>query len=139
MSSDSVSLICWYNDTIAVNMTNNPKYVNGIVKSVMVKKIIALHELVEKIYRITKINSSGHQIHLICKCPVSYGNYQAVGISDDDDCHAMLELCSSEHNIELYVKKDNVFHPEPENHGQFTRMLDLDNESTGFISSVYNT
>jgi len=76
---------------------------------------------------------------LTCKWPISHENYQAVGISDDDGCHAMLELYSSEHNIELYVKKDIVIHREPEDHGQFTHMLDLDNESTCFMSSVYNT
>jgi len=63
----------------------------------------------------------------------------AVGISDDDDCHAMLELCSSKHSIKLYVKKDIVIHQEPEDHGQFTRMLDLDNESTSFMPLIYNT
>ena len=105
----------------------------------VVRKSFARCELIENIHRIIKINPSEHPLHLTCRWPESHENYQAVGISDDDDCHAMLELCSSDHNIELYVKKDNVFHPEPENHGQFTRMLDLDNESTGFISSVYNT
>jgi len=94
--------------------------------------------LIEKIHRITKINSSEYQLHLTCKWPVSYGNYQVAGISDDDDYHAMLELCSSDHNIELYVKKDTIFHPEPEDHGHFTRMLDLINESTGFMLPVYN-
>jgi len=89
--------------------------------------------LIEKIHRNTKINSSEHQIDLTCKWSVSHENYQAAGISDDDDCHAMLELYSPEHNIELYVKKCTMIHREPEDHGQFTRMLDLDNESTGFM------
>ena len=36
-------------------------------------------------------------------------------ISNDDDCHAILELCSREkHTIELYVEKDIVIHREPE-------------------------
>ena len=73
--------------------------------------------MIEKIHRIIKINPSEHQLHLICKWPVSHENYQAVGISDDDDCHAMLELCSSEHNIELYVEKDIGIHRESEDHG----------------------
>ena len=61
-------------------------------------------------------------------------------ISDDDDCRAILELYArEEHTIELYVEKDILIHREPEGHGQLTRMLDLDNESTGFISLIHNT
>ena len=62
-----VSLVCWYNGTLIVDMEGNPKYVNGVVKSVMANKPITLHELVEKIHWITKINSNEHQIYLTCK------------------------------------------------------------------------
>ena len=120
-------------------MNNKPSYVNGMIKHMVVRKSFSRCELIEKIHRITKINPNEYQLHLTCKWPVSHGNYQAVRISDDDDCHAMLELCSSDHSIELYVEKDIAFHLEPEDHGHFTSMLDLDNESTGFMSLVYNT
>ena len=93
-----------------IDRDNIPSYVNGIVKPMVVRKSFIRCELIEKSHRITKINSSEHQLHLTCKWPVSHGNYQAVGISDDDDCHAILELCSSEHSIELYVKKDTIIH-----------------------------
>jgi len=105
----------------------------------VVRKSFIWCELIEKVYRITKINPSEHQSHLTCKWSVSHGNYQPVGISDDDDYHAILELCSAEYNIELYVKKDIMIHRKSEGYRQFTRMLDLDNESTGFRSPVYNT
>ena len=74
-------------------------------------------KLIKKIHRIIKINPSERQLHLTCKWSVSHEHYQAVEISDDDDCHAMLELCSSKHNIELYMKKDIVIHRELEDHG----------------------
>ena len=93
--------------------------------------------MLEKVHRITKINPNEHQLYLTCKWPVSQRNYQAVGMLDDDDCHAILELCSSEHSIKLYVEKDIVIYRAPEDHRQFT-MLDLDNESTGLMLLVYN-
>ena len=63
-----------------------------------------------------------------------------MGILNDDDCSAMLELCTrEEHTIELYVEKEILIRREPEGHGQLRRMLDLDNESTGFISLIHNT
>ena len=137
MSSDRVSLLCWFNDKLTIDRDNSSSYVNGIVKPMVIRKILC--ELIEKVHQITIINPGKHQIHLVCKWPVSHENYQAVGISDDDGCHAMFELFSAEHNIELYVKKDNVIHRKPQGHGQFTHMLNLDNESTGFMSPVYNT
>ena len=82
----------------------------------IVRKSIIRCELIEKIHRITKINPNEHQIHLTCKWPVSHGSYQAVGISDDENCLVILELCSSEYNIELYGKKDIMIHREPEDH-----------------------
>jgi len=139
MSSDHVPLLCWFNGKLIIDRDNISSYVTGIVKFMIVRKSFIRCEMIEKIHQITKINSSEHQLHLTCKWPVSHGNYQAVGISDDDDCHAMLELCSSEHSIELSVKKDIVIHRAPKDHGQFTCILDLDNESTGFMSPVYNS
>ena len=85
-----VPLIYWYNGTLTVDMEGNPKYVNGVVKPVMVNKPIILHELVEKIYRITKINSNEHQIHLTCNWPLAQGRFIVVPITDDDDTGAML-------------------------------------------------
>ena len=90
MSSDTVSLICWYNDTVTVDITNNPKDVNGIVKHVMVRKSITLCELVEKFHRITKINSNKHQINLICNWPITQEYFIVVPIADDDNT----EQCS---------------------------------------------
>ena len=55
----------------------------------------------------------------------THGNHQAVGISDDDDCQAMLELCSSEHSIKLYIEKDTVIHRESEDYGQFTHVCSI--------------
>ena len=69
----------------------------------IVRKSFIRYELIEKIHRITKINPSEYKAHLACKWPVSHGNCQAVWISDDDDYHAILELYSSEHSIELYI------------------------------------
>ena len=54
--------------------------------------------------------------------------------------HAMLELCAfEEHTIKLYVEKDILIYREPDGHRQFTRMLDVVNESTCFISPIHNT
>ena len=117
-------------------MTNNPKYVNGIVKSVMVKKIIALHELVEKNLSITKINSNEYKINLTCNWPITQGRFIVMPITDDEDTRAMLALHPSVNLIEIYVKKSSMSH---QTHGEFTRMLDLDNESTCFLSLVHNT
>ena len=38
--------------------------------------------------------------------------------------------------IELYVEKDYVSHQLPEDHREFSCILDLDNQSTGFLSLV---
>jgi len=49
------------------------------------------------------------------KWPIAHGKYQAMRLSDDDDCRAMLELCArDEHTIESYVEKDIVIHRESE-------------------------
>ena len=91
----------------------------------------------EKVHQITKINPNEHHSHLTCKWP-AYGDYQVLRISDNDDTYAMLEMSKVEHTIKLYVEKDTVSHRLPEGHGEFTCMLDLDNESTDFISLVHN-
>ena len=59
-------------------------------------------------------------------------------ISDDDDTRAMLEISTVEHTIEFYAEKDTMSHRLPESHEKFTRMLDMDNESTSFMPSVHN-
>ena len=67
--------------------------------------------MIEKVGRITKINPNEYQFHLTCKWSIAHEKYQAVGISDDDDYHAMLELCAhEEHTIKLYMEKDTVIH-----------------------------
>ena len=48
----------------------------------------------------------------------------------------MLELCSSVNIIELYVEKEFVSYQLPKVLGEFSRMLDLDNESTSFMLPV---
>ena len=78
-----------------LDMDNNPSYVNGIVKHMIVRKSFIRCELIKKIHRNTKINPSEHQLHLTCKWPVSHENYQTVGISYDDDCHALNYVRSS--------------------------------------------
>ena len=90
----------------------------------------------EKIHQITKINPKEHQIHLTCNLPVAQGRFTAVKISDDDDIRAILELYSGINLIKLYMEKNTVRHRM---HEKFTRMLDLDNESTSFMSSMHNT
>ena len=92
MSSDHVPLLCWFNSKLTIDRDSNPSYVNGIIKSMIARKLFTMCELIEKIHRITKINPSEHQIHLKCKWSISHANYQAVGISNDDDSHAILEL-----------------------------------------------
>ena len=48
----------------------------------------------------------------------------------------MLALHSGVNSIEIYVEKSSVSH---QTYGEFTRMLDLENESMGFLSLVHNT
>ena len=105
MSNDCVPLLYWFNGKLTIDRDNNPSCVNRIVKPMIFRKSFTRCELIEKIHRIIKINLSEYQLHLTCKWPLSHENYQAVGVSNDDDCHAMLELCLSEHNLELYVEK----------------------------------
>ena len=57
-------------------------------------------------------------------------------ITDDDDTRAMFELHPFVNSIEIYVEKKDASH---QMHGEFTRVLDLDNESTGFMSPIHNT
>jgi len=66
MSSSNVSLFCWYNGTLTIDRDNNVMYVNGIVKPVIVRKPITMHELVEKVHQIIKISISEHYIHFTC-------------------------------------------------------------------------
>ena len=51
----------------------------------------------------------------------------------------MLETSMVEHTTMLYVEKNVVSHLLPECNGEFTCMLDLDNESIAFMSPVHNT
>ena len=60
MSNANVSLLCWFNGTLIIDRDNNSTYVNEIVKSVTVRKLITRRELVEKVYQITKINPNEH-------------------------------------------------------------------------------
>jgi len=59
-----------------------------------------------------------------------------VGISNDDNTRAMFELYLVINIIELYMEKDSGSHQLPESHEKLSRILDLDNESTGFMSLV---
>ena len=90
----------------------------------------------EKIHRIAKINANEHQIYLTCNWPVAQWRFTVVPISDDDDTRAILELHPGVNSIEIYMEKDNVSY---QMHREFTHMLDLDNESTCFMSSMHNT
>ena len=132
----SVPLFCRYTGTLTIDVKGNSKYVNVVVKSVMINKSITLRELVEKIHRIIKINSNEHQIHLTCNWPLAQERFRVVSIADDDYTSAIIELHPFVNSVEIYVEKEDVSHRIPE---KFTRMLDLDNESTGFISPVHNT
>ena len=106
MCNTNVHILCWFNDRLTLDRNNNLSYVNGIVKSILVRKSITRRELIEKVYRIIKINPNEHQFHLTCKWPIAHGKYQAVRILDDDDCRDMFELCArEEHTIELYIEK----------------------------------
>ena len=133
MSSVNVPLLYWFDGTLTID--NNPMHVNRVVKLVIVRKSITRHELVEKIHQTIKINLNKHQRwaldSLICNWLVAQGQFQTVGISDDDDTWAMLELYSIVNSIELYVEKDTL---SLWVHGEFTHMLNLDNESTSFMS-----
>ena len=104
----------------------------------IVRKSITMHELVEKVHQITQINPNEHQIHLTCKWPIAHGHYQSIGISDDEDTCVMLELFPIVNTIELYVDKDIVSHQMHEDYGESAHMLNLNNESTGFMSQVHN-
>jgi len=95
-----------------------------------------MHKLVEKLHQITKINSNDHQIHLSYKWPVAHKHYQTVKILNDDVIRAMLELYPIIDTIELYAKKDSMSHKLPEGRGEFSCMLNLDDESTWFMSPV---
>jgi len=136
MFNVSVLLLCWFNDKLTIDKQNKSTYVDKIVKPMLVRKSITRHELVEKIHHIARNNPNDYQIHVICKWFVAHEHYQTVKISDDDDIHVILELYRVTNIIELYVKKDFVSHLLPEGYGEFSRMLDLDNESTSFMSSV---
>ena len=127
MSCASVSLVCWFNGILTIDMYNNPRYINGVGKPMIVRKSITWHELVEKIYRITKINPKEYQIQLTCNCPIRQGHFTTVSISDNDDTRTILELHHGMNLIEIYVEKDSVSHRM---HGEYTFMLDLVNEST---------
>jgi len=48
----------------------------------------------------------------------------------------MLELHPFVYLVEKYVEKEDMSHRI---HREFTRMLDLDNESMGFMPPVHNT
>ena len=56
----SVPLLCWFNDTLIIDNDNNPVYVNGIIKLVIVRKSITRHKLVTKVHQIIKINPNEH-------------------------------------------------------------------------------
>ena len=92
-------------------------------------------ELVEKIHHILKFNPNDYQIHLTWKWPVTYGCYQAVVIADDEDtCYAWVVFLREYHRVD--VKKVFMSLQLHEVQEEFSRMLDLDNKSMGFISPV---
>ena len=57
-------------------------------------------------------------------------------ISDNEDTHVMLEMYSSVNIVVLYMEKDYVSHQLLKAHEEFSRMLELNNKSMGFLSSV---
>jgi len=73
---------------------------------------------------------------LTCNWPLAQGRFIAMLITDDDDTRAMLELHPFVNSVEIYVEKKDVSYRM---YGEFTCMLDLDNESTRFMSPVHNT
>jgi len=91
VSITNVPLICWFDGTLTTDKDNSPKYVNGVVKYVMVRKSITRRELVEKIHRIIKIYLNEYLIQLICNWPVTQWYLEIVGISYDGDTRAMID------------------------------------------------
>ena len=127
MNKVEVPILCWFNCKLTIDQKNKPIYVAGTVKPMSVWKKTTSLELVEKIHHISKINPNNYQIQITCKWSFTYGYYQAVVIADDEDTRAMFQLYPSVNTIELYMEKVQ---------GEFSCMLDLDNESTGFMSPV---
>ena len=41
----SVNVLCWFNGTLTIDVDNNPTYVNGVVKPVIVRKSITRENL----------------------------------------------------------------------------------------------
>ena len=77
VSSVNVPLVCLFNGTLTADTENNPKYINKVVKPVMVIKSIRRFELVEKIHRIAGIDLKGYQIHLTFSWSIAQGVLQS--------------------------------------------------------------
>ena len=106
----------------------------GIVKPIMIAKSSNFNDLVNAIYEISEIDQNIYCINLVCNWPLSERRTTAVQISNDRDTMALINLCEKQVSVELFVEKESL----PTGQGEFSRMLDLENDSTGFASPTPN-
>jgi len=123
-----------FNGELTIDRNNKSKYVDEAVKLMRVRISITRHKLVEKIHHPTKINSNEYHLHMTCKWPIDDNDYTVVRVNDDENVGVFLNSFSDIKTVELCVKKNYVSYQLLEGHREFSYMLDLDNESTGFMS-----
>jgi hypothetical protein len=130
MDDEYVLLTCSINGKIKIGANNMPTYEGGIVKPLMIAKSSNFNNLVNAIYQVSEIDQNQFRIKLVCNWPLSERRTTAVQINSDRDTMVLIKLCEKQVSVELFVEKESLTTGQ----GEFSRMLDLENDSTGFAS-----
>ena len=114
-----------------------PMYEGGSRKMFMLSKSLNFDGMMNEIHRVTKINKACYAIKVFFNCPVNESRTIAVAITDDEELNDMKQLVEKQASVELFIEKYPIqeFAQASRPQGEFSRMMDLDNESSGFMTS----
>ncbi|XP_020247820.1 uncharacterized protein LOC109825375 [Asparagus officinalis] len=135
--TNSISIICFFNGSLGVGVNNLPVYDGGSRKMFMLSKSCNFDGMTREIHRVTKIKKEEYTIRVFFNCPINESRTIAVEITEDEELNDMKQLVEKQASIELFIEKYPIqeFAQVSRPQGEFSRMLDLDNESIGFMTS----
>ncbi|XP_020266359.1 uncharacterized protein LOC109841831 [Asparagus officinalis] len=131
-----IFIACSYGGTIKYGMNNMPMYVGGMTIPLMISESYSYIDLVNELHGVTTIDPRDCRLKIICNWPITYDRTSAVEISNDHSMSILFNLSKSQPTVELFIETvphstGRIFNPP----GEFSRMLDLEVESEGFLSS----
>ncbi|XP_020254255.1 uncharacterized protein LOC109831336 [Asparagus officinalis] len=135
--ANSIPIICFFNGSLGVGLNSMPMYEGGSRKMFMISKSLNFDGMMNEIHRVTKINKAWYAIKVFFNCPINESRTIAVAITDDEELNDMKQLVEKQVSVELFIEKYPIqeFSQVSRSQGEFSRMMDLDNESSGFMTS----